>query len=99
MRSTYRGSPYGASPISLYSPELTLNPVKYVNAEYSSPSECGNRSSWVRSMRLPRPTPYEAVAHSPTPSSVKIAASSNGDGKNALAACDSWCSVNTKRFV
>ena len=30
-----------------------------------------------------------AVAHSPTPSSVRIAASSNGDGKNALAACDS----------
>ena len=28
--------------------------------------------------------------HSPTPSSVKIAASSKGDGKNALAACDSW---------
>ena len=34
-----------------------------------------------------------AVAHSPTPSRVKMAASSNGDGKNALAAWDSWCSV------
>ena len=30
---------------------------------------------------LPRPTPMLAVAHSPTPSSVRIAASSNGDGK------------------
>ena len=39
MRSTYFGSPYGAKPMSLYSPELTLNPVKYVKAEYSSPSE------------------------------------------------------------
>ena len=38
---------------------------------------------------LPRPTPIVAVAHSPTPSIVRIAASSNGDGKNALAACDS----------
>ncbi len=27
-QSTYFGSPYGASPISLYSPELTLKPVK-----------------------------------------------------------------------
>ena len=27
-----RGSPYGASPITLYSPELTLKPVKYVSA-------------------------------------------------------------------
>ncbi len=27
-----------------------------------------------------------------------MAASWNGEGKNALAACDSWCSGNTKRF-
>ena len=33
--------------------------------------------------------PKLAVAHSPTPSSVRIAASSKGDGKKALAACDS----------
>ena len=32
------------------------------------------------------------VAHSPTPSTVNIAARWYGDGKNALAACDSWCS-------
>ena len=38
---------------------------------------------------LPRPTPIVAVAHSPTPSIVRMAASSNGEGKNALAACDS----------
>ena len=36
-----------------------------------------------------------AVAHSPTPSTVRIAASSNGLGKNALAAWLSWCSVKT----
>ena len=30
---------------------------------------------------LPRPTPKQVVDHSPTPSSVRIAASSNGDGK------------------
>ena len=28
-----RGSPYGARPISLYSPELTRNPQYTVNAE------------------------------------------------------------------
>ena len=44
-------------------------------------------------MSLPRPTPNDAVAHSPTPSIVRKAASSNGEGKNALAACDSWCSA------
>ena len=29
---------------------------------------------------LPRPTPSDVVAHSPTPSIVRMAASSNGDG-------------------
>ena len=36
-------------------------------------------------MRLSRPTPRVVVLHSPTPSRVRIAASSNGLGKNALA--------------
>ena len=40
-----------------------------------------------------------AVSHSPTPSSVRIAASSNGDGKNADAAWLSWCEGKTMRFV
>ena len=51
-----------------------------VNAEYSSPSECGKRSSWSISMPAPRPTPTDEVAHSPTPSIVTIAASSKGEG-------------------
>ena len=37
---------------------------------------------------VPRPTPMVAVVHSPTPSTVRIAASSNGEQKNVLAACD-----------
>ena len=49
-------------------------------------------------MRLPRPTPMLLVAHSPTPSNVRTAAVSNGDGKNALAAWLSWCSVNHTSF-
>jgi len=77
---TYFGSPYGASPMTLYSPEFTLNPVKYVNAEYSRPSECGKRSSRISSTSSPRPTPTDEVAHSPTPSIVTIAACSKGDG-------------------
>ena len=89
MIGTHRGSPYGASPITLYSPELTLKPVKYVNAEYSSPGESGHWSSISISRSEPRPAPIDAVAHSPTPSIVSTAASSNGEGKNALAACDS----------
>ena len=35
------------------------------------------------SRSLPRPTPTDVVAHSPTPSIVSTAASSNGEGKNA----------------
>ena len=86
----YFGSPYGARPISLYSPEFTLNPQKYVNAEYSSPSECGKRSSCVsvelvalrrrRSWRSPIRRRRRRSGSPPR---------SNGDGKNALAACDS----------
>src|SRR4051812_8844657 len=80
MMSRYLGSPYGARPIILYSPELTLKPVKYVNAEYKRPNEWGKRISRSSVSRLPSPKPDDAVAHSPTPSSVSTAARSNGDG-------------------
>ena len=36
----------------------------------------------------------DVVAHSPTPSIVSTTASSNGDGKKALAAWLRWCSLN-----
>ncbi len=42
--------------------------------------------------------PQLVVVHSPTPSSVRMAADSKGEGKKALAAWASWCSVNRKRF-
>src|SRR3989338_5112423 len=89
IRSAYFGSPYGARPINLYSPELTRNPTEYVNAEYRSPNECGNRISPINSMLLSFPAPKLVVVHSPTPSMVRIAASLKGDGKKADAACDS----------
>ena len=47
-------------------------------------------------MRISRPAPDArsvAVAHSPTPSTVRMAASSKGEQKNALAACERWCSL------
>ena len=56
------------------------------------------QSCRCRSTRLPWPTPTLLVAHSPTPSKVRTAALSNGDGKNALAAWLSWCSVNQRSF-
>jgi hypothetical protein len=40
----------------------------------------------VRRISVPRAHPIVAVAHSPTPSTVRIAASSKGEQKNALAA-------------
>jgi hypothetical protein len=43
------------------------------------------------------PRPVVAVAHSPTPSTVMMAASSKGEQKNALAACERWCSENSTR--
>src|SRR5436305_13459980 len=80
IKSAYFGSPYGARPMTLYSPEFTRKPVKYVNAEYSRPTECGNRCCFNSSIVDPRPTPIDEVAHSPTPSIVRIAAFSKGDG-------------------
>ncbi|NMB76238.1 MAG: hypothetical protein GYA21_14045, partial [Myxococcales bacterium] len=46
---------------------------------------------------LERPRPMLAVAHSPTPSTVSTAASANGEGKKAEAACDWWCEQNRMR--
>ena len=40
------------------------------------------------------PWPTVSVAHSPTPSAVRIAARRVGAVRKAAAACDSWCSVN-----
>ena len=74
------GSPYGAKPISLYSPELIRNPQKEVNAEYKRPSEWGKRISLSISIWFSLPFAIVVVAHSPTPSMVNIAASLNGEG-------------------
>ena len=40
------------------------------------------------------PMPVVSVAHSPTPSAVRMAARCAGAGRNAAAACASWCPVN-----
>src|SRR3989344_2836681 len=45
-------------------------------------------------MLFPSPLPMVAHAHSPTPSIVRIADCSNGEAKNAEAACERWCSAN-----
>ena len=37
----YFGDPYGARPITLYSPEFTLKPKYWVNVEYNKPNEFG----------------------------------------------------------
>ena len=67
--------------MSLYSPELTLKPQKYVIALYSRPSECGIVD--LREQLDPVAVPARrcvVVAHSPTPSMVRIAARVNGEG-------------------
>ena len=46
---------------------------------------------------MPRPTPTVAVVHSPTPSTVRMAASGKGEQKKALAAWERWCSLNRIR--
>ena len=45
-------------------------------------------------MSPPFPTPKDAVAHSPTPSTVRMAASSNGETRKHEAAWLMWCSAN-----
>ena len=70
-----------------------------MKVEYSMPSECGNRISRrsvisVRSFARRSPCPTVSVAHSPTPSAVKIAARRVGAVRKAAAACDAWCPVN-----
>src|SRR5258708_6678573 len=59
--------------------------------------ECGNSICLVNWICVPRPTPQAAVSHSPTPSTVKIADSSKGEHRNALAACERWCSEKSTR--
>src|SRR3989442_9917887 len=86
-------------PITLYSPSFTSNPKKAVKALYRSPRECGNSICLQSLISLPRPTPYAAVTHSPTPSTVRMAASSKGEHRKALAACDKWCSENRTLFL
>jgi hypothetical protein len=43
-------------------------------------------------MSVPAPTADIVVVASPVPSIVKIAARSNGETRNALAAWQRWCS-------
>src|SRR5438067_2112374 len=57
------------------------------------PSECGNVTRSSTSKCLSRPTASIVDAKSPKPSIVRIAASSNGETKNALATCAWWCST------
>jgi hypothetical protein len=79
--------------MTLYSSSFTANPRKAVNVEYSMPSECGYRISRRSVMLAPRPGhrspwPTVSVAHSPTPSAVRIAARLVGAVRNPAAACD-----------
>ncbi len=43
------------------------------------------------SIVVPRPAQIDVVSHSPTPSMVRTAASSYGDGRKADAAWERWC--------
>jgi hypothetical protein len=72
---------------------LTEKPRYAVNVEYSSPSECGNRISRRAVMAVApcgrrSPWPIDSVAHSPTPSVVRMAARRVGAVRKAAAAWD-----------
>jgi len=66
--------------MSLYSPLFTLKPQKYVNRRVEEPDRMREPHLGDHVEALPRPRPTDDVAHSPTPSIVRIAASSYGDG-------------------
>ncbi len=92
--------------MTLYSPLLTRNPRKAVKAEYNNTNEWGYFNSLKNRMEFSKgaaaearsgqqavPCPTVAVVYSPTPSTVRMAASSNGEQKKALAAWLRWCSI------
>ena len=62
------------------SPEKVVEDIKYVKAEYNKPNECGKFISFTIEILLPFPIDTVEVAHSPTPSRVRITASSKGEG-------------------
>ncbi len=64
-----------------------------MKALYRSPRLWGKRISLSIVTSVPLPTPKEAVAHSPTPSTVRMAASSKGEGRKHDAAWLMWCSA------
>ena len=51
--------------------------------------------TWLPPSHWAIPLPIEAVVHSPTPSTVTIAACSKGEANIALAACETWCSIKS----
>jgi len=70
MALTYLGSPYGASPMTLYSPEFTLEAGVVREGRIEETEEWGKCCSARIVTLLPQPTPYDEVAFSPTPSIV-----------------------------
>ena len=77
--------------MTLYSSSLTAKPTDAVKVEYSMPRQCGNLISLssvmsVRPSGRRSPCPTVSVAHSPTPSAVRIAARLVGAVRNAAAA-------------
>jgi hypothetical protein len=64
-----------------------------VKAEYKRPRLWGKRISLKMVMSVPLPTAKLAVAHSPTPSTVRMAASSKGETRKQEAAWLMWCSA------
>ena len=71
-------SPYGANPITLYSPSFGLNPKNAVNVEYNIPKECGNLTEPIFLISSDA-FASEVVSHSPTPSTDNKADSLKGD--------------------
>src|SRR5262249_36981868 len=82
------GDPEGRHPHHLVLPLIHLESQNAAHGLQNKPTECGKRISLTSRISVPRPTPRLAVVHSPTPSTVRIAASSNGEQKKVLAAWD-----------
>ena len=72
------GLPNGANPITLYSPSLGLNPKNAVIVEYNIPRELGKSIESFFIIFPFLPSDIVIVSHSPTPSTVNIAACLKG---------------------
>lgn len=81
--------PVGREPPHFVLPGVDAEAGEISERAVEQPERMGKSQRFEQLNRIPSVRPMLAVSDSPTPSMVRMAASSNGEGKKALAACAS----------